>query len=104
MVAVGVIPVLGPLTGLAGVVNDGDGVSRPVGDPQVVSLSRVELKVSGLIQRVRGGGDDGLIESGTKLLYDGILGAGMAISRVGDHRSCQRNCGSQHEQGQDDTT
>jgi hypothetical protein len=64
----------------------------------------VELKVSGFVQRVGGSGDDGLIESGAKLLDDGILGAGMATSTVCDHRSYQGDCRGQHEQGQDDTT
>ena len=89
MISVGIHPELRGLVVKSGVVDDGDCVGRPIGNPQLVGAPGVEFQIPGVIQVVEIGGDHNLGKPVTKGADDvGFLGL------------C--GCGRHHAQQEDD--
>ena len=88
VVAVGVLSVFRRLVVKTGVVNDGDAVSGPVGDPQLIGTAGMEFHVPWVVQIIGGVGDDRLDKAVTEGLHrGGLLG----------HRGVSRKSEQEHE-------
>ena len=73
VVAVSILSVFRRLVVKAGVVNDGDAVGGPVGDPQLVRTTRVEFQIPWVVQIIGGVGDDRFDKAVAKGVHRGGL-------------------------------